>query len=151
MDHDFDEDGNNIVPCPICLNIYCPSKEEREKCPEEEAFKQSIVEQEIADTLPKLRKQCKDIMDDPYRGLKETSNTNKTRHELLALVEDSYNSGQRNNTIKLNILLSKLKRIETRGIKAKMEWLGKPLERYTAISDEFFDALRDYLDPLTDN
>jgi hypothetical protein len=34
---DYDEDGNNIVPCPICLNNYCPSKEDG-KCPEEEDF-----------------------------------------------------------------------------------------------------------------
>lgn len=23
---DYDNDGNNIVPCPICLDNYCPSK-----------------------------------------------------------------------------------------------------------------------------
>lgn len=23
---DYDNDGNNIVPCPICLDQYCPSK-----------------------------------------------------------------------------------------------------------------------------
>lgn len=36
-DRDFDEDGNNIVPCPICLDIYCPSKDNG-KCPEEDDF-----------------------------------------------------------------------------------------------------------------
>ncbi len=25
-DNDYDNDGNNIVPCPICLDQYCPSK-----------------------------------------------------------------------------------------------------------------------------
>jgi len=25
-ENDYDEDGNNIVPCPLCDNIYCPSK-----------------------------------------------------------------------------------------------------------------------------
>ncbi len=34
---DYDEDGNNIVPCPICLNVHCLSKEGG-KCPEEAAF-----------------------------------------------------------------------------------------------------------------
>lgn len=24
--NDYDDDGNNIVPCPLCLNTYCPSK-----------------------------------------------------------------------------------------------------------------------------
>lgn len=34
---DYDEDGNNIVPCPICLSAHCPSKEGG-KCPEEDEF-----------------------------------------------------------------------------------------------------------------
>lgn len=34
---DYDEDGNNIVPCPICLDVYCPGKDGG-KCPEEDAF-----------------------------------------------------------------------------------------------------------------
>ena len=34
---DYDEDGNNIVPCPICLDKYCPSKED-DKCPYEDMF-----------------------------------------------------------------------------------------------------------------
>lgn len=33
-ENDYDEDGNNIVHCPICLDQYCPSKEGG-KCPEE--------------------------------------------------------------------------------------------------------------------
>lgn len=35
--NDYDEDGNNIVPCPICLSNYCPSKEDG-TCPEEADF-----------------------------------------------------------------------------------------------------------------
>ena len=38
---DYDEDGNNIVPCPICLDVYCPSKEGG-KCPKEEEFARDI-------------------------------------------------------------------------------------------------------------
>lgn len=37
MNLDYDEDGNNIVPCPICLDNYCPSKEGG-KCPDEDEF-----------------------------------------------------------------------------------------------------------------
>lgn len=37
LDDDYDNDGNNIVPCPICLDVHCPSKEDG-KCPEEDAF-----------------------------------------------------------------------------------------------------------------
>lgn len=37
LDNDFDDDGNNIVPCPICLDVHCPSKEGGE-CPDEEEY-----------------------------------------------------------------------------------------------------------------
>lgn len=37
LDNDYDNDGNNIVPCPICLSNYCPIKEGG-KCPEEDMF-----------------------------------------------------------------------------------------------------------------
>ena len=37
IDNDYDNDGNNIVPCPICMSNYCPSKEDG-KCPEEDMF-----------------------------------------------------------------------------------------------------------------
>lgn len=37
MDNDYDDDGNNIVPCPICMSKYCPSKEDG-KCPGEDMF-----------------------------------------------------------------------------------------------------------------
>ena len=35
--NDYDSDGNNIVPCPICLDNHCPSKEGG-KCPDEDDF-----------------------------------------------------------------------------------------------------------------
>lgn len=37
LDNDFDNDGNNIVPCNICGSNYCPRKEGG-KCPEEDMF-----------------------------------------------------------------------------------------------------------------
>ena len=40
---DYDEDGNNIVPCPICLSRYCPA-EEGGKCPDEDEFVASMNE-----------------------------------------------------------------------------------------------------------
>jgi hypothetical protein len=40
---DYDEDGNNIVPCPICGDRFCPSKEDGE-CPEEEMFRLDMEE-----------------------------------------------------------------------------------------------------------
>lgn len=39
LDNDYDNDGNNIVPCPICGNVYCPSNSNPdEQCPEEEQY-----------------------------------------------------------------------------------------------------------------
>jgi len=37
---DYDEDGNNIVPCPICGDAHCPSTnfDLNGKCPEEDEF-----------------------------------------------------------------------------------------------------------------
>lgn len=48
--NDYDEDGNNIVPCPICLSNHCPSKEDG-KCPEEEEFARDMQKQ-IGKSLP---------------------------------------------------------------------------------------------------
>jgi len=39
---DYDNDGNNIVPCPICLSKYCPSKDNG-KCPEEDEFAKAMT------------------------------------------------------------------------------------------------------------
>lgn len=35
--NDYDNDGNNIVPCPICLSVHCPSKDNG-KCHKEDMF-----------------------------------------------------------------------------------------------------------------
>jgi hypothetical protein len=45
-ENDYDEDGNCIVPCPLCLDVHCPANQFDQngnkrgdvKCPEEEAF-----------------------------------------------------------------------------------------------------------------
>jgi hypothetical protein len=42
FNNDYDEDGNSTVPCPICLNVYCPSKERGGKCPEEDNYIKSF-------------------------------------------------------------------------------------------------------------
>lgn len=36
-DLDYDNDGNNMVDCPICLDQYCDSKR-NEKCPKEDDY-----------------------------------------------------------------------------------------------------------------
>jgi hypothetical protein len=46
LDNDFDNDGNNIVPCPICDSAYCPSKE-KGKCPEEDDFVRAVRLQQL--------------------------------------------------------------------------------------------------------
>lgn len=38
---DYDNDGNNIVPCPLCSGSKCPSKDGG-KCPEEDEFGKSL-------------------------------------------------------------------------------------------------------------
>ena len=45
-EQDHDNDGNNIVPCPICLDVYCPSKEDG-KCPDEEEFVKNMTLQHL--------------------------------------------------------------------------------------------------------
>jgi len=45
-DNDYDEDGNNTVPCPICMSNYCPGKEDG-KCPEEEEFVKALSTKEV--------------------------------------------------------------------------------------------------------
>ncbi len=42
---DYDDDGNNIVECPICLDRYCPSKNDG-KCPEEDEYVKWIEERD---------------------------------------------------------------------------------------------------------
>lgn len=41
-DRDYDSDGNNIVPCPICLSAHCAGKEGG-KCPDEDDFVASMT------------------------------------------------------------------------------------------------------------
>lgn len=53
LDQDYDNDGNNIVPCPICLSNYCPSKEDNVKCPEEDSFVKAMEEKKYNLKLPK--------------------------------------------------------------------------------------------------
>lgn len=55
-DQDYDDDGNNIVPCPLCLSMHCPSKEGG-KCPDEAMF---AIESEIRLLLSEYR----DLQDD---------------------------------------------------------------------------------------
>lgn len=44
---DYDEDGNNIVPCPICGSNYCPSKfDDNTKCPEEDDYVKWLEERD---------------------------------------------------------------------------------------------------------
>lgn len=52
LDDDYDSDGNNIVPCPICLNVYCASKDGGE-CPDEKEFVEWVEDHK---TLEKMEK-----------------------------------------------------------------------------------------------
>lgn len=52
MYDDYDEDGNNIVRCPICLSNHCPSKEDG-KCPDEDEFVRAMTYKDIAEGFRK--------------------------------------------------------------------------------------------------
>lgn len=67
--NDYDEDGNNIVPCPICLNIYCPSNDGG-KCPDEEQFAK-----DMETDIHKISEQCEEECPDYHTICKETSCT----------------------------------------------------------------------------
>lgn len=51
MENDYDSDGNNTVPCPVCLDVFCPSKEGG-KCPREDEFARDMEMLEWFDGLP---------------------------------------------------------------------------------------------------
>ncbi len=60
-DNDYDNDGNNIVPCPICDSAYCPSKE-KGKCPEEDDFVRAVeAKNKHMTNKEELRDSIKDI------------------------------------------------------------------------------------------
>ena len=59
--NDYDEDGNNIVPCPICMSNYNPCKNGG-KCPEEDDFVRSMEanqfiksQQELAGEVDRIK------------------------------------------------------------------------------------------------
>lgn len=66
LDNDYDSDGNNIVPCPICLDVHCPSKEEG-KCPEEHEFVRAMTTNTLEDTtIEKLAMEIAKLFDDGF-------------------------------------------------------------------------------------
>ena len=56
-DNDYDNDGNNIVPCPICLDVYCSGKESG-KCPEEEAYSKDHSIEEMVEQKQLPAREC---------------------------------------------------------------------------------------------
>ena len=51
-ENDYDEDGNNIVPCPICLSTYCPNnKDDGGKCPDAEQFIRTLKQRENVEKI----------------------------------------------------------------------------------------------------
>lgn len=41
-----------------------------------------------------IQQEAREVTDDEYRGLKQTSNTNKTRMEILGLIDEAYSAGK---------------------------------------------------------
>lgn len=65
--NDYDDDGNNIVPCPICLSQYCPSKDGG-KCPDEEDFIKSITNMNNKQWEEELMDEFAVMFERAYRG-----------------------------------------------------------------------------------
>lgn len=89
IDNDYDNDGNNIVPCPICLDVYCPSKENG-KCPEEDMF---ALEGEIRMLLDEYK-----ATDDNSRIANVLEAVEKILHHQLQKAREK--SGKRNAVVK---------------------------------------------------
>jgi len=52
-------------------------------------------------TFEQIEKQCKELLDNNYTGLKLSSNTNKTRYSILSLLEDARQLGREEKEIEL--------------------------------------------------
>ena len=95
--NDYDEDGNNIVPCPICMSNYNPCKDGG-KCPEEDEFireaeardfikkQQELAREEIFDQWPYTAEFNKELMYPWIDTLIQQVITN-TGEELVRLIE----------------------------------------------------------------
>lgn len=51
------------------------------------------VEPSLTRAIEEIKKEAREVMNDPYKGLRQTSNTNKSRMEILALIEEAYTFG----------------------------------------------------------
>lgn len=69
ISQDYDNDGNNIVPCPICLDKYCPSKEGG-KCPEEDNYKRAVETKDATDPITASRERMVQEMVQRFLGWK---------------------------------------------------------------------------------
>lgn len=76
LDNDYDNDGNNIVPCPICLNVYCPSKEGG-KCPDEDEFAKAYPANPQTDVTNPTNK-SEGAEKDPIIGIDIAEGSDKT-------------------------------------------------------------------------
>jgi|TARA_R110000850_G_scaffold121584_5_gene239337 hypothetical protein len=83
---DYDQNGNSIVPCPICLNVYCRSNRAGtlDKCPEEDEFVKCIEEAETFDTRTEFKKEAQgknSFEFDPIKHLEIIETYNNNKHE----------------------------------------------------------------------
>lgn len=47
--------------------------------------------------MDELIKEAKELLDDPRNGLRDSSNTNKTRYGILGLIYEAYDLGKESN------------------------------------------------------
>ena len=83
--NDYDEDGNNIVPCPICMSNFNPCKDGG-KCPDEDEFVRSVEAKQFIESQQELAKK----IDDYYRENFDDSTARKNLYitELLSQYKD---------------------------------------------------------------
>ena len=79
IDQDYDEEGNNIVPCPICLDNYCPSKDGGE-CPREDEFAERDLNthKAVVEVLEGMKLPQKPELNDELNASREQNNITLT-------------------------------------------------------------------------
>lgn len=103
LNNDYDEDGNNIVPCPICLSSHCPSKEEG-ICPEEEEYKDSLKSERIRlevfwDKEGPLTHEYSDDVETHISEMLKKLGASRETMSYVVMTADSYKLAKKNETI----------------------------------------------------
>lgn len=101
-DQDYDDDGNNIVPCPICLDVHCAGKEEGGKCPKEDEFARYIDFRSLQEeTHAEFDKKSNYVDSEFIDGEDHPLNREKVNNFLSEYLTKAYNLGRTHENVKL--------------------------------------------------